>query len=157
MHLAVTAVSFHTQSAIALTSELPVANKWWTGLMSHTLFSLEVKKKKHHEQSAESKGGQVLYRLMSACTADLLNSVTTCYYCSIHENYNQINSCGKHVVVLTQHQSEVSWGSVPVPDSAWTPLNWNEKKNMNIYNSALSSVQTKDLDIICSVLKYEWG
>lgn len=34
-------------------------------------------------------------------------------------------------------------------------LKWKEK--YNIYNSALSSVQTKDLDIICSVLKYEWG
>lgn len=59
--LLITGASSHTQTAIALTSEVPEANKWWTGLMSHTLFSLRSEEK----QAAWN----ISWEIMTSCQA----------------------------------------------------------------------------------------
>lgn len=61
--LLITDASFHTQPAMALTSEVPVANKWWTGLMSHTLFSLVEKSREKRASWTSAESLSVYVRL----------------------------------------------------------------------------------------------
>lgn len=53
------------------------------------------------------------------------------WWTSAKKSYAKAIFSRENTVALTQHRFAVSWGNVPVPDSAWTPLSWKLNKNIN--------------------------